>query len=105
MIEVFDVPPEVRINNSLSNRFTVIEVAGLDRRGLLFNLTSILSQLNLNIGSAHIATFGEKAADVFYVTDFAGAKISDAESKEQIRDALLKGFGTQKARQYDALGL
>ncbi len=105
VIEVFDVTPEVRINNSLSNRFTVIEVAGLDRRGLLFNLTSILSQLNLNIGSAHIATFGEKAADVFYVTDFAGAKISDAESKEQIRDALLKGFGTQKARQYDALGL
>ena len=105
VIDIFDVPPEVRIDNSLSNRFTVIEVAGLDRRGLLFNLTSILSQLNLNIGSAHIATFGEKAADVFYVTDFAGAKIGDAESKARIREALLKAFGTTKARQYDALGL
>ena len=105
VIEVFDVPPEVRIDNTLSNRFTVIEVAGLDRRGLLYNLTGILSQLNLNIGSAHIATFGEKAADVFYVTDFSGGKISDFESKEQIREALLTAFGTKKVRQYEALGL
>ena len=102
--DVFDVPPEVRIDNSLSNRFTVIEVAGLDRRGLLFNLTAIFSQLELNIGSAHIATFGEKAADVFYVTDFAGAKIIDTTRKDAIRDALLDVF-KHTPQTLDALGL
>ena len=104
-LDVFDVDPEVRIDNSLSNRFTVIEVAGLDRRGLLFQLTAILSQLNLNIGSAHIATFGEKAADVFYVTDFAGAKIVDAVRKDQIRTAILGVFAPAKAATLEPLGL
>ena len=52
------------IDNNLSHRYTVVEVSGLDRPGLLFDLTTVLSRLNLNIGSAHIVTFGEKAVDV-----------------------------------------
>jgi [protein-PII] uridylyltransferase len=103
--EVFDVEPEVRIDNSLSNRFTVIEIAGLDRRGLLFNITAVLSQLKLNIGSAHVATFGEKAADVFYVTDFTGAKITSLERKREIQDALLKVFSETPKPQIEQLGL
>jgi len=89
---VFRIPPEVAINNTLSNRYTVLEVTGLDRPGLLYDLTSILSQLNLNIGSAHIATFGEKAADVFYVTDFTGEKITSTQKQEAIRRAILEIF-------------
>ncbi|HLH12742.1 MAG TPA: [protein-PII] uridylyltransferase [Methylovirgula sp.] len=88
----FDVPPEVSIDNELSNKFTVIEVSGRDRPGLLFSITTILSGLNLNIGSAHIATFGEKAADVFYVTDLTGAKIVSASRKAAIRQKLLTAF-------------
>ncbi len=90
--DTFDVTPDINIDNTLSSRLTVIEVAGLDRRGLLFELTAILSQLDLNIGSAHIATFGEKAADVFYVTDFEGEKITQAPRRDAIRDALLVPF-------------
>ncbi len=93
----FDVPPEVSIDNELSNRFTVIEVSGRDRPGLLYNITDILWRLNLNIGSAHIATFGEKAADVFYVTDLTGAKINTATRKATIRQKLLTAFNDQAA--------
>jgi [protein-PII] uridylyltransferase len=88
----FEVPPEVSIDNELSNRFTVIEVSGHDRPGLLYSITTILSGLNLNIGSAHIATFGEKAADVFYVTDLTGAKIVSASRRAAIRQKLLTAF-------------
>ena len=91
-VGTFDVTPEVVIDNTLSVRLTVIEVAGLDRRGLLYDLTSILSRLDLNIYSAHIATFGEKAADVFYVTDLDGNKITDAAQRDKIREALLPTF-------------
>ena len=59
----------------------------------------------MNIGSAHIATFGEKAADVFYVTNFAGEKINLAEDKTRIREALLEAFATSPARQMETLGL
>ncbi|SCW60450.1 [protein-PII] uridylyltransferase [Ancylobacter rudongensis] len=86
----FTVEPEVTLNNSWSNRHTVIEVSGLDRPGLLYGLTQTLSRLNLNIASAHIATFGERAVDVFYVTDLMGAKIMGAARHSAIRRALLQ---------------
>jgi [protein-PII] uridylyltransferase len=93
---VFRIPPEVSIDNTLSNRFTVLEVTGLDRPGLLYELTAILSRLSLNIASAHIATFGEKAADVFYVTDFTGEKITSAQKQESIRRSILRIFDPAK---------
>ena len=74
-LKAFHVIPDVVIDNALSTRYTVVEVTGLDRPGLLYELTTALSKLNLNIGSAHVATFGEKAVDVFYVTDLTGSKI------------------------------
>src|SRR6185437_4760264 len=57
----FHVPPEVSVDNELSRRFTVVEVSCRDRPGLLYGVTRALSELDLNIGSAHIVTFGEKA--------------------------------------------
>ena len=48
-----------------------------------------LSKLNLNIGSAHVATFGERVVDVFYVTDLFGAKITSATRQATIRRALI----------------
>lgn len=88
----FAIEPEVMIDNSLSRRYTVLEVSGLDRPGLLYDLTSALSKLNLNIGSAHIVTFGEKAVDSFYVTDLTGAKISAPARQGAIRRHLLAIF-------------
>jgi len=87
-IKAFTVEPRVIIDNHSSNRFTVIEINGLDRIGLLYDLTEALYRLNLNIGSAHVTTFGEKAVDVFYVTDLTGAKIENATRHRQIEHAL-----------------
>jgi [protein-PII] uridylyltransferase len=86
---VFTVASEVLIDNAVSNQFTVIEVSGLDRPGLLFELTSTISDLNLDITSAHITTFGEKAVDVFYVTDLTNKKITSPQRQKAIRDRLL----------------
>ncbi|MGE0845285.1 MAG: [protein-PII] uridylyltransferase [Flavobacteriaceae bacterium] len=91
-IKAFSIEPEVFVNNSLSDRFTVIEVSGLDRPGLLYDLTMTISRLNLNIGSAHIATFGERAVDVFYVTDLTGQKITNASRQASIRRHLAANF-------------
>jgi [protein-PII] uridylyltransferase len=85
----FVVDPEVIINNQWSDRYTVIEVSGLDRPGLLYQLTTAISKLNLNIASAHVATFGERARDVFYVTDLLGAQISAPTRQAAIKSALI----------------
>ncbi len=92
--KTFPVAPEVMIDNNLSDRYTVLEVSGLDRLGLLWDLTAALSRLNLNIGSAHVVTFGEKAVDVFYVTDLTGSKIVGPARQAAIRRDLLKIFET-----------
>jgi [protein-PII] uridylyltransferase len=88
-LKAFAVPPEVTVNNGWSNRYTMVEVTGLDRPGLLFEVTATLSKLNLNIASAHVATFGERVVDVFYVTDLFGAKITAATRQATIKRALI----------------
>jgi [protein-PII] uridylyltransferase len=76
----------------------VIEINGLDRIGLLYHLTEALFHLSLNIGSAHITTFGEKAIDVFYVTDLIGAKIENPSRHAQIERALMKVLSPQEEK-------
>jgi [protein-PII] uridylyltransferase len=85
----FSVEPEVEIDNTLSGRFTVLQISALDRLGLLYDVTTCLSRLNLNIGSAHIVTFGEKAVDSFYVTDLTGAKITAPSRQAAVKRQLL----------------
>jgi [protein-PII] uridylyltransferase len=95
--KAFVVEPEVSINNQWSELYTVIEVSGLDRPGLLYQLTTTLSKLNLNIASAHVATFGERARDVFYVTDLLGAQITAPTRQAAIRSALLHLLSNDEA--------
>src|SRR5205807_5113637 len=88
-LKAFAIEPDVTINNQWSNRYTMIEVTGLDRPGLLFEVTASLSKLNLNIASAHVATFGERVVDVFYVTDLLGAQITAPTRQAAIKRALI----------------
>ena len=91
----FAIEPEVTVDNNLSRRYTVVEVSGLDRPGLLRDLTASLSSLSLNIGSAHIVTFGEKAVDSFYVTDLTGQKIVATARQGAIKRRLLADFAAE----------
>jgi [protein-PII] uridylyltransferase len=91
-LKPFSLPSQVAVSNTISEKFTVIEVMGLDRMGLLHQLTRAISDLNLTIGSAHIGTYGEKAVDVFYVTDLTGHKIESRSRQKKIHDELLAVF-------------
>ena len=91
-LSAFTVEPQVVIDNTLSDALTVIEINGLDRPGLLYDVTREISDMNLDIASAHIATFGEKAVDVFYVTDLTGKKITTSTRIGTIRERLLKAL-------------
>ena len=91
-LSAFTVEPQVVIDNTLSEALTVIEINGLDRPGLLHDVTREISDLNLDIASAHIATFGEKAVDVFYVTDLTGKKITSSSRESAIRQRLTKAL-------------
>ena len=103
-LKPFALPAQVSVSNALSEKFTVIEVSGLDRTGLLHALTHQISDLNLTIGSAHIGTYGEKAVDVFYVTDLTGQKIMSKPRQRKIHDALMGVFQPPRVEQKVANG-
>ncbi len=96
-IKAFALEPTVVINNQWSHRYTMVEITGLDRTGLLYEMTSTLSKLNLNITSAHVATFGERVVDVFYVTDLMGAQIVSPTRQAAIKRALIALFAAAES--------
>lgn len=88
--EAFRVVPQVFIDNRASNRFTVVEVTALDRPALLYALTYALYGARVTIHSAHIATYGERAVDTFYLTDLTGEKIDSPARLKALEKRLLE---------------
>ena len=88
--EAFRVVPQVFIDNRASNRFTVVEVTALDRPALLYALTYALYGARVTIHSAHVATYGERAVDTFYLTDLTGEKIDSPSRMKALEKRLLE---------------
>lgn len=94
----FDVRPIVIFDNKASNRFTVIEVGARDRPALLSTLARALFEARLIVHSAHIATYGERAVDTFYVTDVLGEKIDNETRMKTIEKKLLEAVEERKVK-------
>ena len=88
--DAFTIQPNVLIDNKASNRYTVIEVNAADRPALLNALAYALFQSKVTISSAHIATYGERAVDTFYVTDLIGGKVDEAVRLKALEKRLLE---------------
>ncbi len=86
----FDVPTQVTISNDIVNDRTVVDVQTLDRPGLLAHIGRIFVRFELLVQNARIATLGEKAEDVFFVTDLDGQPVSDPRLCERLRDTLIQ---------------
>ena len=84
----FRVAPSVAVAERASSRTTVVEVNARDRPALLARLAGAIHDCGLIVHSAHIATYGERAVDVFYLTGLGGEKL-DADAVDQLRTALL----------------
>ncbi len=87
--EAFRIAPRVLVAQRASSRTTVIEVNARDRPGLLARLAQAIRGAGLTLHSAHIATYGERAVDVFYLTDGNGRKL-DAATAEKLRARLME---------------
>lgn len=83
-------PPQVRVDNATSDRFTILDIFALDRTGLLYTITRRLYELGLSVHKAKIGSHLDQVVDVFYVTDNDGNKISDEQRLTEIRNSLLE---------------
>jgi [protein-PII] uridylyltransferase len=92
----FEVAPSVAIADRASSRTTVVEVNARDRPALLAGLAAAIHERGLTVHSAHIATYGERAVDVFYLTRADGKKLS-VDDADELRAALL-GAASEPAK-------
>jgi [protein-PII] uridylyltransferase len=88
--DAFEVRPLVEFDNQASSRFTVVEVSARDRPALLNRLARALFESRLIVHSAHIATYGERAVDTFYVTDLLGEKVDVGARMKAVEKRLME---------------
>jgi [protein-PII] uridylyltransferase len=83
------VSTEVTIDQSASPQHSVIEVLTRDKAGVLFTIAQALHDLGLSIALAKVSTEGNRAADVFYVTETDGTKPEGEARIAEVRLALM----------------
>lgn len=82
-------PARVEIDNEVSATYTVIDIYAHDKVGLLYQVTSALTELGLYIGVSKISTKVDQVADVFYVKDIFGHKVTSEEKLAEIRERII----------------
>ena len=65
----FAIAPTVVFDDDSNANVTIIEVSGRDRPGLLADIVEVMAKQHVDIASAHIDCYGERAVDAFYVAD------------------------------------
>lgn len=80
---------KVDIDNEVSEEYTVIDILTHDKVGLLYLITSTLAEMGLYIGVSKISTKVDQVADVFYVRDIFGHKITAPEKLNEICSKLM----------------
>ena len=71
----------------------MIEVGAPDRLGLLFDITSTLADLQLDVHLAKVATYTGRVIDAFYVRDAVGGKVTDPTQVAEIETAVRARLG------------
>lgn len=84
------VQPDISINTEASDFYTIVEVTGEDRLGILYELTRALTDHGCDIHFARISTLGNRIVDVFYIQDTLGEKIEGKDKTEPLKESLFR---------------
>ena len=80
----FQIDTIVRFTDRPNSDNTVLEVIAQDRPGLLHQVAKAFLQCKIHLVSAKVSTFGERAEDIFYITDRDGHCVDKSASRDQI---------------------
>jgi [protein-PII] uridylyltransferase len=85
---MFTTKTSVQFGENTPNGRTVLDLFAADQPGLLSKVGQTFIEQSIDIEAAKIMTIGERAEDVFYITDEAGEPLAD-DAKDQLRDELI----------------
>jgi [protein-PII] uridylyltransferase len=85
---MFNTPTHIALSIDERNSRSVLELTAGDRPGLLCDVGKVLMRERIELQAAKIMTVGERAEDVFYLTDFDNRPLG-AEAAERLKERLL----------------
>jgi len=75
---MFNTTTQITLTVDERNQRSVLELTAGDRPGLLCDVGKVLMEESVKLHAAQIMTVGERAEDVFYVTDFHDKPLDEA---------------------------
>lgn len=91
----FHVPTKVQFTQACEHNRTLMEIFTADRPGLLSIIGDIFSRFGILIKTAKIATVGERAEDVFYITGPSDVAITDEGTLAKLRETVITELGSR----------
>ena len=86
----FDTKTEINFMQDQFNQRTLLEIITADRPGLLSQIGRAFTQCGIQLHNARIATIGERAEDIFYITENDGETLVAGDRQDALRAALLE---------------
>ncbi len=87
-LKSFHRTPEVSFKQDPVHNRTVLEVVATDRPGLLSKIATAMQLCGVRVQNAKVATFGERAEDIFYITDRDKQPILEPAKFECLRNSI-----------------
>ncbi len=86
-VRMFTTPTQITFSEDPVNRRTIVELIAGDRPGLLSQVAKVFWSEGIHIYTSKIVTVGERAEDVFYVSDPTGQPL-DADARQRLAQSL-----------------
>ena len=96
-LQHFPLPTRIDFSTDLNSERTVVELIAADRPGLLSRVGQAFASCGARVQNAKIGTFGNRAEDIFYITDEHDAAITDPARLDALRSALLDALEPDRA--------
>jgi [protein-PII] uridylyltransferase len=95
-VRMFSTTTQVNFSLDNRNNRTILELVAADRPGLLSEVGKVFKTERVAINGAKIMTVGERAEDVFYITDMDGHLLAD-EACRRVHDSLVRALDRRDA--------
>lgn len=93
---MFHTPTQISVSVDERNGRSVLELVAGDRPGLLSDIGKVLTDEHIELHAAKIMTVGERAEDVFYVTDASQGPL-DADAAQRLGARLTEALDSRRA--------
>ncbi|MBI3545234.1 MAG: [protein-PII] uridylyltransferase [Gammaproteobacteria bacterium] len=90
----FPIETRVSFSTSQKGQLSIMEVTAQDRPGLLYQVALALKHCRINLVAAKVATYGERAEDIFFVNSRAQHSLLDKNQMDCLATEIVQRLGS-----------